>query len=116
MGCAEELVMNSYKPVLLSALSAALLGPLLGCATVRACTSDACVADAAISSQVEAAMAQHPALEAPNSVRVQTADGIVYLHGQVSTGLQREEAEELARQVPKVRQVVDSLRTTNSGS
>jgi osmotically-inducible protein OsmY len=107
--------MNSRKPVMIMALSAALLGSLAGCATDRQCASDACVSDAHISSQVEAAMAQHPALEAPNAVRVQTADGIVYLHGHVSTGLQREEAEAVARQVPEVRQVVDSLRTTNAG-
>jgi osmotically-inducible protein OsmY len=107
--------MNSRKPVMTTALSAALLGSLLGCATARPCASDACVSDANISSQVQAALAQHPALQAPNSVRVQTADGIVYLHGHVSTGLQRDEAEAVARQVPDVRQVVDSLRTTNAG-
>ncbi len=41
--------------------------------------------------------------------------GIFYLYGHVSTGLQRDEAEAVARQVPEVRQVVDSLRTTNTG-
>jgi osmotically-inducible protein OsmY len=60
-------------------------------------------------------MDQHPALQAPNSVRVQTTDRIVYLYGHVSTGLQRDEAEAVARQVPEVRRVVDSLRTTNAG-
>jgi osmotically-inducible protein OsmY len=107
--------MNSYSPLMVMALSAVIPGALLGCATARPCASNACVSDANISSQVEAAMAQHPELEAPNSVRVQTADGIVYLHGHVSTGLQREEADAVARQVPEVRQVVDSLRTTNAG-
>jgi osmotically-inducible protein OsmY len=106
--------MNSHKRLVM-ALPLALMGSVLGCATARTCVSDACVSDANISSQVEAAMDQHPALEAPNSVRVQTADRIVYLYGHVSTGLQRDEAETVAGQVPEVRQVVDSLRTTNAG-
>jgi len=107
--------MKSYKPVLVMALSAALMVPLLGCATGRACATDACLSDASLSAQVRAALDQHPALEAPNSVRVQTVNSIVYLYGHVSTGLERDEAEAVARQVPNVRQVVDSLRTTNSG-
>ena len=107
--------MNSHNPMLVMALSAALPGVLLGCATDRPCASAACVSDASISSQVEAAIAQHPELEAPNSVRVQTSDSIVYLHGHVDTELQRDVAETVARQVPNVRQVVDSLRTTYAG-
>jgi hypothetical protein len=111
----EELVMSSYKPVLVMALSAALMGPLFGCAADRPCVSDACVSYASISSQVRVALDQHPALEAPNSVRVQTDDSIVYLYGHVGTELQRDEAETVAGQVPNVRRVVDSLRTTYAG-
>jgi osmotically-inducible protein OsmY len=107
--------MNSYKPVLALGLSAALLGCLIGCATERPCAADACVSDANISSLVESAMSQHPELNAPNSVRVQAADGIVFLHGHVDTEMQRDVAEDTARQVPNVRQVVDSLRTTYAG-
>ena len=107
--------MNSHKPVWVMALPAALLGTLLGCATDRPCAPEACVSDANISSQVEAAMNQHPELEAPNSVRVQTADRVVYLHGHVDTEMQRDVAEEVARQVPNVKHVVDSLRTTYAG-
>ncbi len=108
--------MKSYKPVLVMALSAALMVPLLGCATGRACATDACLSDASLSAQVRAALDQHPALEAPELlVRVQTVNSIVYLYGHVSTGLERDEAEAVARQVPNVRQVVDSLRTTNAG-
>ena len=107
--------MNSHKSMFAAALPAALLGSLVGCATDRACAADACVSDASISSQVIAAMNQHPELEAPNSVRVQTADRIVYLHGHVDTEMQRDVAEDIARQVPNVRQVVDSLRTTYAG-
>jgi len=46
---------------------------------------------------------------------VQTADRIVYLPGHVDTEMQRDVAETVARQVPNVRQVVDSLRTTYAG-
>jgi osmotically-inducible protein OsmY len=107
--------MRSYKPVLVTALSAALMGPLLGCATGRPCATDACLSDASLSAQVKAALDQHPALEAPNSVRVQTANSTVYLYGHVATELQRDDAEAVARQVPGVTQVVDSLRLTYAG-
>jgi osmotically-inducible protein OsmY len=42
-------------------------------------------------------------------VRVQTVKGVVYLYGQVNTEVERSEAETLAREVPGVRRVVDSI-------
>jgi osmotically-inducible protein OsmY len=45
-------------------------------------------------------------------VYVQTLDGVVYLNGQVATGLQRSDAEELAHQPPGVKRVVDMISLT----
>ena len=82
---------------------------LSGCAAHAPCASDRCRGDRDITSEVQALIREHPALEAPNSVRVQTEDGVVYLYGQVSTEVERSEAEALAHQVAGVRRVVDSI-------
>jgi len=52
---------------------------------------------------------------AANSVRVQTVDQVVYLNGQVDTELQRELAESLARVVPGVKRVVNSINLSYEG-
>jgi osmotically-inducible protein OsmY len=107
----------SIQPVLirLMSLSVTLGCSVAGCATDMGCRSEDCGADARITSQLLADIQQHPALEAPNSVRVQTVHGVVYLHGHVDTELQRDEVEALARQVPDVKNVIDSLRLTYAG-
>jgi len=45
-------------------------------------------------------------------VYVATRDAVVYLTGQVATPLQRTDAEELARETPDVRRVVNSISLT----
>ena len=54
-------------------------------------------------------MRNYPSLQAPNSVRVQTIDHVVYLYGQVDTELQRLMAQDVAQAVPGVRRVVNSI-------
>jgi len=46
---------------------------------------------------------------------VQTVDQVVYLNGQVDTELQRELAESLARVVPGVKRVVNSINLSYEG-
>ena len=46
-------------------------------------------------------------------VHVQTVDGVVYLHGAVGSYAEAEHAEELARAVPNVGKVVDTLSDTD---
>jgi osmotically-inducible protein OsmY len=48
-------------------------------------------------------------LGAPGSITVRTRAGVVYLYGEVSTGLERENAESLAEKTPGVVRVVDSI-------
>jgi len=46
---------------------------------------------------------------------VQTIDHVVYLYGLVATDLQRQTAESIARQVPNVTKVVNSIGTSGNG-
>jgi osmotically-inducible protein OsmY len=84
-------------------------GALVGCATDKCTPGVPCTGDAKISEDVRAALATHPELAAPNVVYVQTRNGVVYLTGQVSTGLQRDTAEAAAKATPGVRHVVDNI-------
>jgi osmotically-inducible protein OsmY len=91
---------------------------LAGCADYHAyqkCGYRGCPGDAAITAQVQAVLRQHPALGPPNIIYVRTVDGTVYLSGQVATGLQRDVAESLARNVPDARRVVDGLALPYEG-
>jgi osmotically-inducible protein OsmY len=104
--------------VLTLILSVALAGLLCGCAeygAYRKCGARSCPADARITSEVQAALRQHPALGPPNLVYVQTLDRVVYLSGQVATDLQRENAESAAREAPGVRGVVDLIGLPYTG-
>ena len=88
---------------------------LSACATGRVCSSQACAADAAIDARFDALLREHPALEAPNTVRAHTTNGIVYLYGQVNSDVEKSEAEELARSIGGVRGIVDSIHFPYAG-
>ncbi len=51
---------------------------------------------------------EHPELE-PNAITVQTLDHVVYLNGLVSSSLEIGTAGSIARQVPSVKGVVNSV-------
>lgn len=65
-------------------------------------------ADQAETAAVKAAIDQDIYLRT-DRVEVQTIDGVVYLHGAVGSRAAAEKAETLARAVPGVGQVVDTL-------
>src|SRR6266404_1318845 len=73
------------------------------------CESSGCSGDAKITTNVQALLDRHPDLGAPHSITVQTRAGVVYLYGEVSTGLERETAESLTEETPGVARVVDSI-------
>jgi osmotically-inducible protein OsmY len=73
------------------------------------CESAACSADAKITTNVQASLDRHPDLGPPRSITVQTRTGVVYLYGEVNTGLEREAAESLAEKTAGVARVVDSI-------
>ena len=70
------------------------------------CESTGCSDDAKITTAVQTLIDRHPDLGAPGSITVQTRAGVVYLYGEVSTGLERENAESLAEETPGVAWVV----------
>jgi osmotically-inducible protein OsmY len=104
-----------YKFKLQIALTVALstLALLQGCATYGKCGIHGCPGDAEITARVEGLFKQHPDLEPPNLLSVQTLDQVVYLYGLVETDLQREAADDVALQAAGVARVVDSIGVIN---
>jgi osmotically-inducible protein OsmY len=86
-----------------------LTAVLSGCAAIRKCGFEGCPGDAKITADVKALFQQHPVLEPPNLLTVQTLDHVVYLYGLVDTDYEREIAEMVALQAPGVARVVNSI-------
>ena len=107
--------MVSLKQYSALALVVLLTGALPACAVYRKCGIPGCADDATITAGVQAQIDQHTALEAPNSVRVQTLDHVVYLSGQVDTDTERLLAESVAQQVAGVTRVVNSISLSYGG-
>jgi osmotically-inducible protein OsmY len=94
-----------------AALLLAIGGAICGCAvynTFEKCGLQGCPGDAQISAAVRSQFVRHPFLE-PNVIRVQTLNHVVYLDGVVSSGLEIDAAESIARDVPGVARVVNSI-------
>ena len=73
------------------------------------CGFEGCAGDAQITAEVRKRFDQYSSLQAPNSIRVQTLDRVVYLYGLVDSDTERLLADSLARQAPGVRCVVDAI-------
>ena len=86
-----------------------LTGALPGCAVYGKCGFHGCPGDAQITAEVRALFNQHPVLEPPNLINVQTLNHVVYLYGLVDTDLESEIAESVARRAPGVAKVVNSI-------
>lgn len=69
--------------------------------------------DVRITSDIKTSYEESTTLRAPNDLHVQTIHQIVYLTGLVDTGLQRQMAETIARDIPGVVRVVDSVAVNN---
>jgi hypothetical protein len=88
-----------------------LTSALSGCAlydTYEKCGFRGCPGDAKITADVVIQLNRCSFLE-PNAIRVQTWDHVVYLNGGVASGLEIGTAESIARQVPGVAGVVNSI-------
>ena len=86
-----------------------LLSDLYGCATFDKCGSAGCEGDAKATANIQAQFRQHADLSPPNLLNVQTLDHVVYLSGSVSSGLQRDGAEEVAREASDGARIVDTI-------
>jgi BON domain len=107
--------MIKLEPLYALGIAIALTGTLPACAVYRKCGFSGCAGDAKISADIRTLLKQYPSLEAPNTVRVQTMNDVVYLYGQVNTDLERSTAESVARSIPGVTQVVDSISLSYAG-
>ena len=106
---------NGNPAVLASILLCTGTVVLQGCVSSRQCASEQFKNDAKITADVQARFKERRELGGPNMIYVQTREGIVYLTGQVATDPQRTTAESLARQVPGVVRVVNSIALTYGG-
>jgi osmotically-inducible protein OsmY len=99
------------RPNRLGALAVTLVlaSALPGCAAYKKCGFGGCPGDAEITAEVRALFDQHPVLEPPNLLDVQTVDHVVYLNGVVDTDAQRLMAESIAHQAKGVTKVVNSI-------
>lgn len=82
---------------------------LPGCGVLNKCGLKGCAGDAQITVAARDLLSQHPALQPPNLIDVQTLDHVVYLHGLVNTELERQMAETVVRQAKDVRSVVNVI-------
>jgi hypothetical protein len=108
----KETELKNLKPFYVLATILILPGLLPGCAVERKCEASGCSDDAKITANVQALINQHPDVGPPDSVHVQTLDHVAYLSGEVSQGLMKQTAEDVARQTPGVTRVVNSIAVT----
>jgi osmotically-inducible protein OsmY len=101
--------MKFQKVLFSTVLAFSLSSALVGCSTYGKCSSGACGADAAITTNVRAHLDQHSELGPPRAIEVQTINRVVYLNGLVNDGLDRGIAESVALQTPGVLKVVNSI-------
>jgi osmotically-inducible protein OsmY len=95
-------------------LAIILAGVLPGCAVYQKCGLAGCPGDRELTADVWSAYAPYPELRPPNVLHVQTLDRVVYLSGEVNTNFERLTAEEVARRVPGVARVVNSINLSYS--
>jgi osmotically-inducible protein OsmY len=87
---------------------------LSACAALQ-CSPENCATDAKITEDVRAVFAQHPEFGAPGTLQVQTINGVVYLNGESNSEMERRTAGALAKQVPNVKKVVNSINSRSNG-
>jgi osmotically-inducible protein OsmY len=107
--------MSQPKQIIAASVALILTVNLAGCAAYRKCGFHGCPGDAQITAQVQALFAQHADLGPPNLIQVETRDRVVYLTGQVATGLQKEIAGSIARQASGAARVENSIAEEYGG-
>jgi osmotically-inducible protein OsmY len=102
-------MMTTDRPNKRARLALALMAgaTLAGCAAYEPCQTASCTADRAISAEVLRQFSYRDAFM-PNTIRVQTYDGVVYLYGFVDTEYELALATDIAR-VPGVKEVRNEL-------
>jgi hypothetical protein len=101
--------MNKATVVRAWPLCIMLIGTMGGCATVEKCGLEGCADDRQISAQVKALLNAHPELGPPGSISVETLNGVVYLDGLVTGGLEKRSVESIVLQASGVKRVVNGI-------
>ena len=94
------------------------LGLNTGCTLYHAyakCGSAGGPGDAKVSHDVLMELGRDSTLQPPNMINVQTCDHVVYLTGQVNTGLVRDSAQTAAAHVAGVSRVVNTISLSDAG-
>jgi hypothetical protein len=102
---------KTLQPLCALACVLALAGALSGCATNQ--SSSGKMTDEKITADVQARLDSIADLGPPHSITVQTRDHIVYLNGQVDTGLEKRMAESVTMKVTGVTTVVNGIVVTH---
>jgi osmotically-inducible protein OsmY len=110
----QRLVLRINAVLRAATLSMLLAPALTGCTGFSGCGLRECSADAKISGEVRALLAQSPELGGSNRVSVQTVRGVVYLRGLVSTPYQVAQVGAIAEQAPGVTDVQNLVVIDNS--
>jgi hypothetical protein len=106
---AGTVVLSKLRPLYASIIVLLSPGLLAGCAAERKCGWGGCPGDAQIAANVKTQLNRHSDLLGVSTINVQTLDHVVYLSGEVSDGLMKDTAESIARNVPGVTRVEDSI-------
>ncbi len=110
-GIARRRIREVWPACRAALLLLALTGGSGGCAvyqTYEKCGLHGCPGDEKITADIRLQFSRQRFLE-PNAIRVQTLDRVVFLDGVVSSGLEIDAAETIARGVPGVERVVNSI-------
>ena len=99
--------MTKFRKMYIGALVLMVATGLSGVATAGTC--GACGDDAQIKASIEDSFQRGPYLGA---IQVQTFKHVVYLSGEVSTGLMSRTAAEIAHGTPSVERVVNTISVT----
>jgi osmotically-inducible protein OsmY len=102
--------MTNFRKMFIGALGLTVATGLSGIANAGTC--GACGNDAQIEASIKASFQKLPYLGAPNLIQVQTSKHVVYLSGEVSSGLMSRTAAEIAHGTPSVEQVVNTISVT----
>src|SRR5258707_929890 len=106
--------MNKATAALARPVCIMLIGALGGCATYEKCGLQGCASDQTISAQMKALLNAHPEFGPPGSIRVETLNGVVYLDGLVTGGLEKRSVESIVRQASGVMRLVNGISVEHS--
>jgi osmotically-inducible protein OsmY len=115
-GTPSHIRISTRRLLCASVLVLVLASSLPGCSvynTYEKCGFHGCPGDAQITAEIQSQINQRGDLES-TAITVQTLDHTVYLYGVVSSGLEISDTESIARSVPGVRQVINSMAISQS--